>query len=199
MHCRVTTITGASNIDAGLEYLKSEAVPRLRQQKGYRGLTASGNRSSGTMSVLTQWDSEADMDASESAIDKVREDWANVTGGEMTVARYEQLVREMKTQPSIGSKLHIREIKMDPSRIDENLEFFRQTIVPEFMNANGFMSVRQMMNRSTGEGVVGTIWADDATLQAQLAQTEQRRSRAAERGVTFGQDRTAEVLLTMPE
>jgi hypothetical protein len=62
------------------------------------------------------------------------------------------------------------------------------------MNSPGFLAVRNLMNRTTGEGRVGTVWADEASLKAQLAQTEQRRSRASERGVTFGQDRIAEVL-----
>lgn len=196
MHVRITIVTGATNIDAGLDFVKTEALPRLRQQKGYRGLSASGDRSSGTLNVLTQWDSEADMDASESAIEKVRQDAVDQTGGQMTVERYEQLVFEVKTPPTPGAKLHIREIKMDPSKIDENLEFFKQVIVPELKNSPGFLALRNLMNRATGEGRVGTTWADDASLQAQLAQTEQRRSRAAERGVTFGQDRIAEVLFT---
>lgn len=195
MHVRITIVTGATNLDAGLDFLKTDAIPALRQQKGYRGLSASGDRASGTLNVLTQWDTEADMDASESGIEKVRRDAVDKTGGTMTVERYEQLFAQMKTQPTPGAKLHIREIKMDPSKIDENVEFFKQVIVPEFMNSTGFLSVRNLMNRSTGEGRVGTMWADDASLQAQLAQTEQRRSRAQERGVTFGQDRTAELLL----
>lgn len=196
MHVRITVVTGATNFDAGLDFVKTDAIPALRQQKGYRGLSASGDRASGTLNILTQWDTEADMDASESGIEKVRRDAVDKTGGTMTVERYEQLVAEMKTPPTPGAKLHIREIKMDPSKIDENVEFFKQVIVPEFMNSTGFLSVRNLMNRSTGEGRVGTIWADEASLQAQLAQTEQRRARAQERGVTFGQDRIAELLFT---
>jgi hypothetical protein len=96
--------------------------------------------------------------------------------------------------PTVGSKLHIREIRMDPAKIDENLEFFKQVIVPEFKSSKGFLAVRNLMNRTTGEGRVGTMWADAASLQAQLAQTELRRARAAERGVQFGGDRLAEVL-----
>jgi len=194
MHVRITIVTGATNFDAGLDFLKTDAIPTLRQQKGYRGMSASGDRASGTLNILTQWDTEADMDASESGIEKVRRDAVDKTGGTMTVERYEQLASEIKTPPTPGAKLHIREIKMDPSKIDENLQFFKQVIVPEFMNSAGFLSMRNLMNRSTGEGRVGTIWADDASLQAQLAQTEQRRARAQERGVTFGQDHIAELI-----
>jgi hypothetical protein len=144
---------------------------------------------------VAQWETEADVDASESAVDKARQDAVNVIGGKFTVERYEQLVSELQPPgPTVGSKLHIREIKMDPAKIDENLEFFKQVTVPEFRNSKGFLALRNLMNRTTGEGRVGTIWGDEASLQAQLAQTELHRARAAERGVQFGRDRRAEVL-----
>lgn len=197
MHVRITIVNGATNVDGGIEYMKNEVIPGLRQQKGYRGLSISGDRAAGVLNILALWETQADLDASESAIEKVRDDAVKVIGGKFTVERYEQLLAETKAPgPQPGSKLHIREIKMDPAKIDENLEFFKQVILPEFKNSAGFLAVRNLMNRSTGEGRVGTIWADQASLDAQLAQTEQRRSRAKERGVTFGQDRLAEVLFT---
>ncbi|HEX6394654.1 MAG TPA: hypothetical protein VFZ97_14550 [Acidimicrobiales bacterium] len=196
MHVRVTIVTGATDIDGGIKHMKNEVIPGVRQQKGFRGLSVSGDRAKGVVNILSQWETEADMDASESAIDKIRQQAANVFGGTYTVERYEQLAADVKAPgPTVGSKLHIREIKMDPAKIDENLEFFKQVIVPELKSSEGFLSMRNLMNRSTGEGRVGTIWKDQACLDAQLAQTEQRRSRAAERGVTFGQDRIADVLL----
>ncbi len=200
MHARITIVNGANDIDGGIEYMKRQVIPGLRQQKGYRGLSISGDRAGRVLNILTQWETQADMDASESAIEKVRDDAVKVIGGNFTVERYEQLVFDVQPPgPTVGAKLHIREIKMDPSKIDENLAFFKQVIIPEFKSSPGFLAVRNLMNRSTGEGRVGTTWADDASLEAQLAQTEPRRARAAERGVTFGSDRLAEMLLISPE
>ena len=47
MHVRVTTINGAAHIDEGVAFVKDEVVPEVRQQRGYRGLTVSGDRSGG--------------------------------------------------------------------------------------------------------------------------------------------------------
>ena len=198
MHARITLVTGATNIDAGLDFMRTDVVPQVRQQKGFQGLTVSGDRSAQVLNILTLWQSQADLDASESAVEKIREEAVERTGGQMTVERYEQLLLEVKSPPAPGNKLHIREIKMSTAAIDENVKFFKQTIVPEFINAAGFVAVRNLINRTTGVGRVGTVWTDDASLQAQLAQTEQRRSRAAERGVTFGEDRIAEILFIAP-
>jgi heme-degrading monooxygenase HmoA len=200
MHVRITIVTGATNIDGGIDYMKNEVIPGVRQHKGFRGISMSGDRAGGVVNILSQWETEADMTASESAIEKVRADAVKVIGGTFTVEQYEQVVVEVNAPgPRPGAKLHIREIKMDPAKIDENVEFFKQVILPEFKSSAGFLAVRNLINRTTGEGRVGTIWSDQASLDAQLAQTEQRRSRAAERGVQFGQDRVLEVLLGATE
>ena len=197
MYARITIVNGATDIDGGIQYMRKEVIPALRQQKGYRGLSVSGDRASGTVNILAQWESQADMDASESAIDKIREEAVRVIGGTFTVERYEQLVFEVQPPgPTVGAKLHIREITMDPAKIDDNLAFFQQVVVPELKASPGLLAVRNLMNRTTGDGRVGTTWTDDASMEAQLAQTEQRSARAAERGVIFGSDRFAEVLFT---
>lgn len=99
------------------------------------------------------------------------------------------------TRPGPGAKLHIRHIKIDPERIDGNLEFFRQTVVPDMKARPGFLAVRHLIDRGTGEGRVGPVWADQDSLAASLAQSEQRRAMAKDRGIEFGQDRVLEVLL----
>jgi hypothetical protein len=85
---------------------------------------------------------------------------------------------------------------MDLAGIDDNLEFFRQTVVPEMRTRPGFLAVRHLIDRDTGQGRVGSVWADQASLAASLAQSERRRARAMDRGVEFGEDRVLDVLFT---
>ena len=197
MHVRITTVTGASDIDGGLAVLRDQALPQMQQQTGFRGLSASGDRAAGVVTVLSVWDSEADLEASESAADKARGDAVRIMGGEVSVERYEQTVWTVgDTRPGPGAKLHVRHVKIDPARIEENLEFFRRTVVPEMKARPGFLAVRQLIDRSTGEARVGSVWADEHSLSASLAQSEQRRTLAKDRGVEFGEDRMLEVLFT---
>lgn len=197
MHVRITTVTGASDIDGGLALLRDQVVPQMQQQTGFRGLSAAGDRAAGVVTVLSVWDSQADLQASESAADKARGDTLRLMGGEVSVERYEQTVWEVgDTRPGPGAKLHIRNIKLDPDRIDDNLNFFRQTVVPDMKTRPGFLAVRQLIDRNTGEGRVGSIWADQDSLAASLAQSEQRRAAAKDRGVEFGADRVLELLFS---
>jgi hypothetical protein len=107
MHVRITTVTGATKINEGIEHLRDEVVPQLQQQRGYRGLTASGDRAAGIVSVLTLWDTQGDLDASESMVEKVRnEAVAAFGGGTQNVERFEQTVAEVgPNPPTLGSKL----------------------------------------------------------------------------------------------
>ncbi|HVB92316.1 MAG TPA: hypothetical protein VND70_09480 [Acidimicrobiales bacterium] len=187
MYTRLATWTDATNIDGGIDYLGSTAIPLFHQQGGYRGLTASVDRSSATITVLSIWASEADRDASESALAKARDEAAEVIGGTVKVEKLEQLVAEVVKPPVPGSALMVIPFSMDPAKIDENLNFFKSEIVPGLKAAPGFCAVRNMVNRSTGEGYVGTVWTDRAAMEAQAEAGAQRRETVRARGITFGE------------
>jgi heme-degrading monooxygenase HmoA len=167
----------------------------MQLQKGFRGLSAAGDRAEGVVTVLSLWDSQADLEASESAASNARGDAVRLMGSPVSVEHYEQSVWEVgDTRPGPGAKLHIRHVKIDPDRIDDNLDFFRQRVVPDMKARPGFLAVRHLIDRHTGEGRVGSLWTDEASLAASVTQSEPRRAAAKDRGVEFGEDRVLEVL-----
>lgn len=194
MFTRVVQFAGAKDVDGGVAFVRDTVLPVLRQQKGFRGATASADRSGGVFGVLTLWETEADRDASESALLKVREEGAKIIGGEITVELYEEMVLEIVGLPREGASLLIRRVSMDPAKIDENVEFFKETVLPQIKTSPGCIAVRNMINRSTGDGIVGTLWADVASMDAAAETARQRQAQAAGR-VSFGEQSKREVLL----
>lgn len=194
MFTRIVTFAGATDIDAGMRYLQDTVAPLLREQKGFRGVTASADRSGGVLGVLSLWETQADRDASESTLVKAREEGQRVAGGAMTVEHFEELLVEIDKPPTVGCSLLLRRISMDPAKIDENLGVFRREVLPEIKANPGFCAIRNMMNRQTGEGIVGTVWADQASMDAAAEAAEARRQRAAQRGVTFGEQTKREIV-----
>jgi heme-degrading monooxygenase HmoA len=188
VYARITTVGGARKIDEGVEFLRDEVVDQLKGQRGFRGLTANCAVDAGRVSILTLWATRDDLDASESAVEKVRRDTAAAFGGRTeSVERYEQTVSEVgRTAPTINSRLQVRRVKMDPARVDENVAFFRATVLPDIMASPGCQGLRQMIDRDTGEGAVGILWFDTAAMRAADAKMEKRRATAASRGVEFG-------------
>jgi hypothetical protein len=194
MHARIVTYTGATSIDAGVRYLNDTAAPLLREQRGFHGVTASADRAGGVLSVLSLWATETDRDASEGTLVKAREEGQRVIGGGLTVEHFEELLAETARPPAVGCALLIRRVSMDPARIEENLVFFRQDVLPQIMASPGFYAVRNMLSRQTGEGIVGTVWADMAAASAAAEAADARRPEAAQRGVIFGEQSKREIV-----
>lgn len=189
MFVRVLTFTGTEHIDDGVRFMQEEAVPVLRQQHGYRGLSVNVDPAGGVLGVLGRWETEADREASDGALGKTREEALRVLGGGLVVERYEEAVWDVVEPPVPGSSvLMLRRLSMPVARIDGAVEFFRQVAVPELRAQAGFQAARQLIDRQTGRGQVGTVWADAAARETGDAAGEARRRRAtADRGVTFGE------------
>ena|SRR5438093_2122141 len=196
MFARVVTFTGVRDIDAAVAYIRDTALPIIRSQRGYKGLNASADRSGGVLGTLSLWATEADRDASESALAKAREDAAQMMGAQMTVETFDERVVEVSRPPKVGSVLMLTRVAMDPAKIDENTEFFGREVAPQIKAQAGFQALRNMMNPQTGEGMVGTTWDDADAMQAAAAEAQARRGEAAERGVTFTEISTREIVLT---
>ena len=194
MFTRVVTFTGATEIDAGMRYVQDTVAALLREQQGFRGVIASADRSGGVLGVLSLWETAADRDASESTLVKAREEGQRVIGGKITVEHFEELLVEIGKPPAVGCSLLLRRLSMDPAKIEEHLEFFRQEVLPQMKTIPGFCAVRNMTNRQTGEGMVGTVWADSASMDRWVEAAEPRRQRATGRGVTFGEQSKREIL-----
>ena len=85
---------------------------------------------------------------------------------------------------------------MDPAKVEDNLAYFKSEVVPQIKTNPGFRGLRNLLNRAAGDGIVGTVWADADALQSALAQNQQRRQQALDRGVSFGDVSEREVLFT---
>lgn len=194
MFTRTVTFTGATDIDAGVRYLRDTVAPLMREQKGFRGVTASAGRSSGVLGVLSLWDTEAERDASENTLVMAREEGQRVIGGEVAVEHFEELLAEIVSPPAAGCWLLLRRISMNPADIEDNLDFFQREILPLAKASPGFCAVRNMINRQTGAGMTGTVWADRASMDAWAQAAEARREQAARRGVTFGEQSRREIV-----
>jgi hypothetical protein len=197
MFVRMTLTEDVADLDAAVAHLRDEALPAIKDFKGFRGITASGDRKAGVVGILTLWDTEADMKASEGAAAQVRENAIKAFGGRLVDVRvYEQVVQEVTAPPAPGSPLLITPTKMDPAKVDENIEFFKSVVLPEMKATPGFRAVRNMINRQTGEGMVGLILADGASVKEAEARADSRRARASQQGIELGERTRREVLFT---
>ena len=195
MHTRVVTFTDVKDFEGGIALVRDEVLPVLNDQKGYRGTTVSVDRSGGVLGVLSLWDTAADREASFGALAKARQRGVEITGAEMTIESFEELVTDISEVPAVGSALMVTRISMEPAKIGANLEFFKSEVLPRIKANDGFQALRNMINRETGEGIVGSVWRDQGAMKAAAAGALARREDATARGVAFGGDSYRELVL----
>jgi heme-degrading monooxygenase HmoA len=99
MHARMSTLEGPPDrMDEGLRDVKEHVLPLLRQQDGFKGFIALGNRQSGELIGVSFWESAQAMQASEELGDRMRSDTAEDTGDTIAdVERYEVGLFEMSS------------------------------------------------------------------------------------------------------
>jgi heme-degrading monooxygenase HmoA len=194
MYTRIVTLSGVQDVDAVLAHLQDTGLSALRAQKGYKGFSVSADRANGLMGTLSMWETEADRDASDSALAKLREDAAAKFATDMKVDSLEDRVVEMSKPPTVGARLMVTRVSMDPAKVDQNLERFKQEVVPQIKAAPGFRTLRNMINPRTGEGIVGTMWDDEQSMQAAAEAAMARRPEATALGVNFGETSYREIL-----
>jgi heme-degrading monooxygenase HmoA len=196
MFTRVLTFRGAKNINGGVTFVRDDALPVLKELKGYQGLSVSADRDGGVFGILSLWGTEADRDASFDALAGLRQQGLDVLGGELTIESFEQLVEEIASPPAAGSALMVTRISMDPSKVEENAGFFKSTILPRITATPGFLALRNMIDRKTGRGIVGSVWIDQDAMKQAAADAQARRGEGRARGVTFDEDSYREILFS---
>lgn len=195
MYARVLTWRNAKNIDDGVDYLRDKVGPALRSLAGFRGLAASADRAGGAFGVLSLWDTEKNREESFAALSAAREEATRIVGGDLTIENFEAVVAATgPTPPTVGSALQVRSVSMDPAKVDENIAYFRSTVLPQITAHPGFQNLYNMIDRETGIALVGSAWADEASMSAAVADAESRRQQAADQGVTLGEASYREIV-----
>ena len=197
MYVRMTRAEGITDPDKTAAMLGDNVVPALREQKGYLGLNASIDRQTGVLGVISTWESAADMEASAATADTQRQDFIAAMGGRITDVRtYELAVLDMAGPPGAGAVVVIVTASMDPASVDANLEFFKTNVLPGTQQAPGYRALRNMVDRQTGEAVVGIVFSDRGAAEAWIIQDAQTRDMAKDLGIELGEPQIREVIFT---
>ena len=188
MWVRANHASGVSDIDAAVKALGEKVLPVCREQKGFKGITASANRATGALGVLTFWETREDLEASESALAKQRAETMAEAGGTVTVQVLEEVGGAVSAPPSLGtSRVMVRSIKMDPSKVDEQLAHFNDVVLPDMKGLPGFQMCRLMIDRKTGAGTAGVVVADADSASAIASHDAEMREGARAQGVELGE------------
>jgi heme-degrading monooxygenase HmoA len=98
---RVSSLEGPpENIDKAVRVARDTVLPKARQLSGWKGVISLVDRKSGRGKLITLWESEEALRASEEQANKLRQETAESAGEKIKgVDRYEVAVAERISQP----------------------------------------------------------------------------------------------------
>jgi heme-degrading monooxygenase HmoA len=176
-YARVIRLQGGdpSKADDAQRRWREEIYPTLKQQPGFRGVSAMINRKTGDGLSVSYWESEKALrDAAEKVRpigDKIRQ----TTGRQIAEEDVcEVAVEERFRPPKAGASVRVSTLEADPAKAAAGIEIFKSKVVPLVRDLAGCRAAILLVNRQTGKTFSGTIWETEEDL---------RRSESAVTGI----------------
>jgi hypothetical protein len=195
MHARLLTFSQMRDVDRAVAFLHEGALPVLKKQFGFRGVSAGVDRKGRVLTVLSLWANESALESSYRPLLDAREEALGLSGASLAVEHFEQVSELVARPPAAGSWVMLTRFSVEPGSLNDELLYFESEFVPELIRLPGFCSVRNLVDRYSGRGVTGTTWEGRRVMKSADAKLSRNRPGAAAQGVTFGETAQLEVLL----
>lgn len=155
VHARTTTMQAqTSSIDNGIAYMRDEVMPVLEEIDGYVGISLLVDRDSGRCIITAAYETEDAMRASADKAKELRSQAADRFGGTVEkIEEWEIALLHRDHRANDGACVRATWAKGDPGMADQNIEYFKTSVLPDLENLEGFCSASLLLNRSTGVGV----------------------------------------------
>jgi heme-degrading monooxygenase HmoA len=156
------------------------------------------DRESGRCIVTTSWESEDAMRASEERVRSIRDRAADEFGGigDPMVEEWELAVLHRDHRSGEGACARTTWVNGDPARMDENIEYFKTSVLPDLENLEGFCSASLMINRASGRAVACSSFDSREAMERNREQsTNLKNEKIQEAGVEEADEHEFELAL----
>jgi quinol monooxygenase YgiN len=186
MFARSTTIQGnPQNMDSGIDYVRRQVMPALREMEGCVGLSMLCDRETGRCIITSAWRDEAAMHDTEGAVYDLRRRAAEMLGGSPEVQEWEIALMHRMHEAHNGACARVIWVTGDPARTEDDVASFRMGVLPKMEELPGFCSVSLMLDRDKGRWATTVTYdsrhdMDIASEQATALRNEFTRSAGLE-------------------
>jgi hypothetical protein len=178
MYARTTTVHGDPRaIDDGIRYVRDTIWPMMQGLSGCVGMSMLADREAGRCVITTAWATDEAMRASAEMVrESRRQTAAALRADTVDVAEWEIAAMHRAHAAGDGAWARVIWADVDPARMDDMIDAFRESLVPRMEQAEGFCSVSLMVDRSAGR----CTWAVTLESRAALEATRERAAAARE-------------------
>ena len=197
VYARSTTIQAQpSSIDDGITHLRDEVMPALQAIDGCVGVSLLVDRDSGRCIATSSWETEDAMRASADRIQPIRDRAAEMFGGSPTVEEWEIAALHRDHRSHDGACVRATWVTGDPARMDQNVEFYKTSVLPELENLEGFCSASLMIDRASGRSVACASFDSREAMERNRDQSMAlKNAKIQEAGVEEADEREFELAL----
>ncbi len=156
VYARSTTIQAQpSSIDAGVAHLRDAVMPRLQEVDGCVGMSLLADPQTGRCILTTAWETEEAMQASAEQIRPIRDRAADEFGGvgDPMVEEWEIVVLHRDHRSGEGACARATWVQLPTDQLDQGIEFYKSSVLPELEALEGFCSASLLVNRASGRSV----------------------------------------------
>lgn len=155
MYARTTIIRGdKKGIGEGMAFLRDEAVPQMRHMDGFVGISMLADGSSGRCIVTSAWTDDDAMQQNAEKMGTMRERLVQSFHGDPDVDEWEIAVVHRVHPAGDGGHAHVAWVRADD--VDKLVDGYKNTVLPELEQLEGFSSVSLMVDRA-GSRMVSTV------------------------------------------
>ena len=175
VHSRTATFQGRSDtIDAGVTYLRNDAVPAILAMPACIGMSVLAARESGLCIVTTAWETRDAMHASVSKIRPIRERIAKTLGGIAEVEEWEVAAMNRLHSSALAACARVTWMRVDRADADEVIKDFHAETLPALRAVRGFCSTSLLVNRERGRVAVSVAYDGPEAMQRRMSRSDGR-------------------------
>ncbi|OYN80860.1 antibiotic biosynthesis monooxygenase [Mycolicibacterium sphagni] len=166
MHARSTTFDARpESIDAGIAVFRAEVMPAVSDMPGCIGTSFLADRESGRCIATTAWENNAAMRSSADQVRSLRAKAAKAFAAGTSVDEWEIAALHRDHRSGEGACVRATWLKARPDQFNRVVEFYKETVLPEIEQLDGFCSTSLMTDRATGRAVVSTTYDSHAAME----------------------------------
>ena len=159
MYARSTTIQAQpSSIDDGIAHVRDEIMPALQDMAGCIGVSLLVDRQSGRCIATSAWETEEAMRESREQVTPIRDRAAEMFGGTANVEQWEIAALHRDHHSPDGAGVLATWIRVPPDQVDQGIEYYKSSVLPQLENLDGFCSASLLVDRGSGRGVSSTTF-----------------------------------------
>jgi quinol monooxygenase YgiN len=153
-------------IETGIAHVQDVVMPQVRAMDGCVGLSMVADRISGRCIVTTAWRDEAAMRATAESVAPLRQQAADLLGGEATVDEWEIAYLHRDHRVADGCCARVTWSESDPAKVDSIIDAFRMGIMPKVEQLEGFCSASLFVDRAAGRSCVTATYDSPEAMMA---------------------------------